>query len=93
MKLDNFLHLISDSAHPNQRFTYGNLETLSKEGVVDALHSFFQESYSSNLMTLTIKSDKDLGQLEHWLTEDSSFPKITNKNTKLNDFSELGLPN
>lgn len=63
-KIMNLLSLFSDKEHPNSRFNIGNVESLKKEGVVKALKEFFREKYSSNLMSLVVKTSKDLDYLE-----------------------------
>lgn len=40
-KLYHLISLLSNPAHPNSRFSIGNLESLNKKGVVQALKTFF----------------------------------------------------
>lgn len=47
-KIMHLLSLMSDSKHPLSRFTIGNLDSLLKPHVVEALRKFHSEHYSSN---------------------------------------------
>lgn len=53
-KIVNLFSLLADSTHPASRFSIGNNEVLSKDGVVDALKEFYADKYSSNLMALAV---------------------------------------
>lgn len=63
--MQNLISLISNESHPASRFTIGNTETLRKDGVVDALNEYFENHYSSNLMTLVITSPDPIKDIEH----------------------------
>ena len=54
----NLLSLISDAKHPMSKFTIGNNKSL-KDSLLE-LKKFFKHNYSSNLMSLVIKTNKDL---------------------------------
>ena len=50
---DSFLH----------KFSCGNLDTLSKDGVRENLLAFHERWYSSNIMTLTVYGNHEINQL------------------------------
>ena len=66
-KIMNLFTLLSAEDHPASRFTIGNTETLSQSDIVHQLRKFHREFYSSNLMTLAIRSNLDLLKLEGWI--------------------------
>lgn len=55
-KLENLVNLISNENHPGSRFSIGNTDTLRKDGVIEALNEYFDNNYSSNLMSLVVSS-------------------------------------
>lgn len=42
-KIQNLMQILAKKEHPMSRFSCGNEKTLKKEGVTDALTTFFQE--------------------------------------------------
>lgn len=47
-KILHLMTLLSEYPHPLSRFTIGNLQSLLKPHVVEALRKFHEEHYSSN---------------------------------------------
>ena len=47
-KLMHILNLMSKEDHPMSRFTIGNLDSLIKPNIVDALREFHESHYSAN---------------------------------------------
>lgn len=60
------------------KFGTGNLETLDKDGLNDALHSHHSKYYSSNNMNLVVVGPQSLDELNNLVT--SNFSEIPNKN-------------
>lgn len=60
------------------RFSTGNLETLNKPGIRDALIQFYNRHYSANLMTLCLVGNHTLDELEKMAVD--NFVDIQNKN-------------
>jgi len=67
------------------RFTCGNIDTLSKEGVRNELIKYYQQNYSSNLMTMVLMGNYELDTLEKYAH--SYFEDIKNLNIKPLDTS------
>ncbi|CAD8204068.1 unnamed protein product [Paramecium octaurelia] len=86
-KVVNLFALLADPNHPASRFSIGNNEVLAKEGVVEALKKFYQDNYSSNIMSLAVSSRLSLNQMEKLI---KVFSKIENKNLIPQSFS--GFP-
>jgi insulysin len=80
-KFVNILSLLATEGHPQSRFNIGNTDTLQKKGVINALREFHKQ-YSSNLMSLAIRSSWSLDILESWLVKSSPFGKIQNTKAK-----------
>jgi len=78
---------MSNKDSPMDRFTIGNMESLKKEGIREALLKFHKDWYSSNIMTLAITSNSSLDELEKMAVE--LFSGVENKNVKVPDFSLL----
>lgn len=57
----------------------GSKESLMKNGLVEALKSFFENNYSSNLMSLAIKSNVKNNKMRKWVEQISDFKLILNK--------------
>lgn len=90
---------LSKSGSIYRQFSIGNLETLNKEGIVDALKDFHKKYYSSNTMSLVISTPDDLNtmsnhveeifsgiqnkKLEHQSFKDEIFPYSSEENCKL----------
>ncbi len=73
--------------HPMTNFTTGNLDTLEdREGssIRDELISFYNQYYSSNIMSLAIIGNEPLDQLESWVRE--KFAAIPNRNSSKQRF-------
>lgn len=90
-KLMHLVTLLSDSKHPQSRFTIGNKETLDKEGVMRALKDFYRNHYSSNNMALVIRTNQDLDRLTDFLNE-SDMAKVEDGDLIPHDLASLGLP-
>lgn len=75
-KLMHLFSLLSGKDHPMSRFTIGNNKSLMKKDVIEALRKYHESHYSSNLMTVAIRSKLDLSV---WLQESSELNKIVNK--------------
>ena len=63
-RLDRMVSLLCGEKHPYSRFEVGNLETLKRDGIVEAVISFFNKHYSANLMKLVLRSGLDLNAVE-----------------------------
>jgi len=77
-----FLQLMRSEGHVNSlftRFSTGNLETLNKPSIRDALIKYHSDYYSSNLMSLVMLSPKPLEEMEN-LT-DELFTQVPINNT------------
>lgn len=57
---------VMNPAHPESRFSIGNLETLG-DGVRQALAEFFENHYSADQMVLVAVSDESLDDLAGWI--------------------------
>jgi insulysin len=64
--------------HPFSQFGAGNLNTLKKPGLLDALKDFYENEYSSNRMALVVLGEEPLDTLEQLVTE--RFTEIPNRN-------------
>ncbi len=67
------------------RFSTGNLETLRRPGVRDALVRFHDANYSANLMTLALVGKHPLDTMEKWASE--CFSDVQNKDLSVLDTS------
>ena len=67
-------------------FTTGNLETLQKPGIREALLKFHEDWYSANIMALTVSSNLGVDKLEELVKE--YFSEVENKNVIVPDLSE-----
>ena len=50
--------------HPFTRFGAGNLDTLKKPGLLEALRTFYDNEYSANRMALVVLGEESLDDLE-----------------------------
>jgi len=85
--------ILQTLSHPDSkfnRFNCGNLKSLQKEGIRDALLSFHKQWYSSNIMDLVVSSKHSLEQLEAWVTE--KFTAVPNKDLKVPDLGQPSHP-
>ena len=64
--------------HPFSQFGAGNLNTLKKSGLLDALKDFYEQEYSANRMALVVLGEESLDTLEQLVTE--RFAEIPNRN-------------
>jgi secreted Zn-dependent insulinase-like peptidase len=55
--------------HPLTRFGAGNLDTLKKLGLIDALRTFYDNEYSANRMALVVLGEESLDDLEAMVRE------------------------
>eukprot|EP01124_Arcella_intermedia_P015225 TRINITY_DN21730_c0_g1_i1.p1 TRINITY_DN21730_c0_g1~~TRINITY_DN21730_c0_g1_i1.p1 ORF type:complete len:1006 (+),score=214.72 TRINITY_DN21730_c0_g1_i1:287-3019(+) len=79
--VNRFYQLLKTVSNPKScfhRFSTGNLETLNKEGIREALLDFYDKHYSANIMKLCIYGAEPLDVLEEWTKE--LFSGIQNKN-------------
>eukprot|EP00640_Fibrocapsa_japonica_P000489 CAMPEP_0113948168 /NCGR_PEP_ID=MMETSP1339-20121228/68882_1 /TAXON_ID=94617 /ORGANISM="Fibrocapsa japonica" /LENGTH=1055 /DNA_ID=CAMNT_0000955109 /DNA_START=417 /DNA_END=3580 /DNA_ORIENTATION=+ /assembly_acc=CAM_ASM_000762 len=72
----------SDRRHPFHKFSTGNLQTLAKPGVRDALLDFNQRYYSAPLMKLTLVGREGLEDLQNMAVE--YFQDVRNSGTPPN---------
>jgi insulysin len=69
------------------RFWIGGLSSLQKEGTRDVLLDFHKEWYSSNIMKLTLYSNRSINQLESLVYK--YFYDIENKNVEIPDYGKV----
>ncbi len=67
-----------NQAHPFSQFRAGNLESLKKPGLVEALNQFYIEEYSADRMALVVLGKEDLDTLETMVRE--RFEPVPNRN-------------
>mmetsp|Transcript_25853 Transcript_25853/g.29808 ORF Transcript_25853/g.29808 Transcript_25853/m.29808 type:complete len:175 (+) Transcript_25853:192-716(+) len=82
-----FMQLLQNESNPNSalnRFATGSLETLQKDGCVEALKEFHNKWYSSNIMHLVVYSNKPLDETETLVKD--LFSPIVNKNVTVPSF-------
>lgn len=75
--------------HPFAKFSVGNLETLSVErqgGLRQQLIRFYEQYYSSNIMTLVVLGNEPLAELQEMV--ESKFEKIPNREFVAKPISE-----
>lgn len=77
-KLMHLITLMADPKHPFSRFSIGNLDSLVKPDIVEALRKFHDEYYSANQMALVVRSNMDIAKVEEYI-RNSEFNKIPNK--------------
>jgi insulysin len=71
------MQLMRSEGHPNSvftRFSTGNLETLNKPNIRDALVDYHEKYYSSNLMSLVVLSPQNLNEMD--LLTDHLFSQV-----------------
>ena len=84
-----FMELIfseSEKSSHFSKFSTGNLKTLNKPNIRNALIDFHKKYYSASLMSLCILNKKSIEELETIVNE--VFNKIPNFDVKLPNFSE-----
>ena len=69
------------------RFSTGNLETLNVPGIMDELRKFYNNNYSSNLMSLVLVGRHNIDELQNFAV--SHFSEIENRNFPVRDFSNM----
>lgn len=57
---------LSEPSTIRNKFSTGNLDTLSKPGIRDALLKFYHQYYSADIMDLVLYSDEDLDTLQKY---------------------------
>jgi insulysin len=82
-------------SHPFSRFGAGNLSTLKKPGLLDALKRFYTNEYSANRMALVVLGEESLDTLEQLVRD--RFTEIPNRQlpssvTELSLFDMERLP-
>jgi insulysin len=55
--------------HPFAQFGAGNLSTLNKPGLLDALKTLYNKEYSANRMSLVVLGEESLDTLETWVRD------------------------
>lgn len=73
-----------------QKYNVGNLETLKKEGLIEALRKFYNTYYSANQMAVVINAPFDLDTQQAKLEE--HFGTVPNKEIKYSDFKDEDYP-
>lgn len=77
-RLQEILLKESNRETPFYKFSCGNLKSLKKPGLLDALKNFFNKYYSSDIITVVIYSNMELAILEEKV--DQILLEIPNKN-------------
>jgi len=85
-KLHQLLESCANPASKISRFRTGNMETLKKPGIREALLDYHSKNYSANAMTIALLSNLSLDDLEKLAIE--HFSGIVNKNVKILDTSK-----
>ena len=67
-------------------FSTGNLESLKVPNIREHLIKYYEERYSSNLMSLCLVGNYSLDELEKFARE--NFSEVVDKDLKLDDFSK-----
>jgi insulysin len=63
-RFDRIIKKVSRQEHPYSKFSTGTLETLKHKNIRDIMMKFYREHYSSNIMKLSVISNKPLNELE-----------------------------
>jgi len=85
----HYLFVSKDVANKESAYfhhDFGNLETLQKPGIREALLDFHKKWYSANIMTLTVVAKAEIATLEQWVRD--KFSAIVNKEVTIPDLSE-----
>ncbi|CAD8119922.1 unnamed protein product [Paramecium sonneborni] len=88
-KIEALLQIISEKSHPFSQFSIGNLNTLLKDEISELLKQFFNQAYSSNLMSLVVESSLPISELKNYI---KNFEKIKNNNLVEPSCEDLGNP-
>jgi len=78
--------IVSDKTHPWGKFNMGNVDTLLKDGIQDALQRFHQKYTSANIMSIAIISYQNLDDLQKLV--EKYFNDIPNRNATLKDIPD-----
>ena len=84
-----FFQILQNESEPTSalnRFSTGNLETLKKDGVVEALKDFHKKWYSANIMNLVVYSKKSCDELETMVKD--LFSVVEDKQVTVPSFKE-----
>jgi len=86
---------LSKPGHPMSKFMWGNLSSLSPEGmsdteVHDKLHKFWSRHYTAQAMCLTVQSQHSLDSMQDWVVD--TFAEVPNNGQEREDFSSLADP-
>jgi insulysin len=84
-----YYQLLQNESNPEStlnRFATGNLETLKKDGVVEALKEFHKKWYSANIMNLVVYANKSLDDIEKLVRE--LFSAVEDKSVTVPSFEE-----
>lgn len=78
VRLNSVIQKIMDPSYFGSRFTCGNLKTLKRNDIYDRLRKFYEDKYSSNLMTLAVIDKRPVEELKNIIQK--YFSPIKNKN-------------
>jgi len=86
---------LSKPGHPMAKFMWGNLASLSPEGMSDTevhskLHNFWIRHYTAQAMCLTVQSQHSLDTMQDWVVE--TFADVPNNGQEREEFSTLSDP-
>merc|ERR1719348_2171860 len=86
---------LAKSGHPMAKFMWGNLVSLSPQGMTDTevhgkLHKFWSRHYTAQAMCLTVQSQHSLDSMQEWVVD--TFSEVPNNGLEREDFSSLTDP-
>jgi len=86
---------LAKPGHPMAKFMWGNLASLSPQGMSDKevhskLHNFWTRHYTAQAMCLTVQSQHSLDTMQEWVTD--TFSEVPNNGLDREDFSNLSDP-
>eukprot|EP00092_Neocalanus_flemingeri_P030811 GFUD01033465.1.p1 GENE.GFUD01033465.1~~GFUD01033465.1.p1 ORF type:complete len:1104 (+),score=409.71 GFUD01033465.1:45-3356(+) len=86
---------LAKSAHPMAKFMWGNLASLSPQGMSDTdvhsrLHKFRTRHYTAQAMCLTVQSQHSLDTIQDWVVE--TFAEVPNNGQAREEFSGMKQP-
>lgn len=77
---------LTNAQSPIHKFTFGNKEQLATLEARQAMIDFFNQNYSSNIMTLCVSSNKKISELEKLVKE--KFKGVKDKKVVVPDYSK-----
>jgi len=86
---------LSKPGHPMAKFMWGNLTSLSPQGMTNSdlhsrLHKFWSRHYTAQSMCLTVQSQHSLDTMQEWVVE--TFAEVPNNGLTREEFSGLKEP-